>query len=134
MSEEQKRIQELENKVKILEGLVIGGGRVARSNAEWRFEDPHNRILAYRIKKGSSYGHLIEDNMAIGWEKPFSRDSGKHRLVCWMSRGITLYAEYLPIYEDAIKMLKQMRKKYGVEIDVTNHIQENEAKLLKEMG
>jgi hypothetical protein len=52
----------------------------------------------------------LDENMAHIYLEPYKTQNGrKTRVVCQMNRGITLYAEYLPIYKDIIWMMEYVQ-------------------------
>lgn len=96
----------LEQRVKYLEGL-FRGETVVEGKVTWEKQAASPKWK--RSEADTAKGAFVESNVTIEYDY-------RGHLAAWMNRGITLYAEYIPIYKDVIKKLEEVSKEYGMEV------------------
>lgn len=105
----EKRLKTIEDRLEKLERILSPAVYRGPKGARWEKESERSleikRIPAEGDERGEAIGSI--------WIEKVHR--GKRRISCTLGNGyrITLYAEYIDIYEDAIRMMKKIQKEFA---------------------
>lgn len=112
-----------EQRLERLEKLLLPRTDKVKGGANWKNGRRHTQTILERCwpDEPNQIVTILDENKArIYLETYKSGGEIKKRLACEMNRGITLYAQYLPIYKDIIAMMEKVQKDLTLNGDTYN--------------